>query len=168
MKNSKTIVAILLVMLVVGIIIYIWSQKKSLTDTTINLQDLKKPTEEIVMEESEMATKQDGIGGSYVVHSGQSLEESINSRRVLFFYASWCPTCKPADADLIANESKIPNDVTVIRVNYDDSDTDTEESELAKKYGITYQHTFVQIDSQGKEIAKWNGGKIDELLEKIK
>ena len=40
--------------------------------------------------------------------------------------------------------------------------------ELAQKYSITYQHTFVQIDAEGKEITKWNGGKIDELLTNIK
>jgi thioredoxin-related protein len=47
-------------------------------------------------------------------------------------------------------------------------ETDQEEKDLAKKYGITYQHTFVQIDSKGNEITKWNGGKTDELLAKIK
>ena len=41
-------------------------------------------------------------------------------------------------------------------------------ADLAKKYGITYQHTFVQIDSQGKEVTKWNGGQTDELAANIK
>lgn len=86
----------------------------------------------------------------------------------LYFYANWCPICKPADADFKANSSKIPPDVTVIRVNYNDTDTGQEEKDLAKKYGITYQHTFVQIDAQGKEVTKWNGGQTDELLANIK
>lgn len=103
----------------------------------------------------------------YVEYSKAALEKAATNRRVLFFYASWCPTCKPADADL-KTTNKIPNDVTVIRVNYNDPDTDQEEKELAKEYGITYQHTFVQIDGNDKEIIKWNGGKTDELLAKIK
>lgn len=104
----------------------------------------------------------------YVEYSKELLEGSASNRRVLFFYASWCPSCKPSDADLKANSSKIPQDVTVIRVNYNDPETDQEEKNLAKKYGITYQHTFVQIDGQGKEVTKWNGGKITELLANIK
>ena len=43
-----------------------------------------------------------------------------------------------------------------------------EEKDLAKKYAITYQHTFVQIDGLGKEVTKWNGGKTDDLLTNIK
>lgn len=104
----------------------------------------------------------------YVEYSRSALDSASNNRRVLYFYASWCPTCRPADADFKANTSKIPEDLTVIRVNYNDPETDQEEKDLAKKYGITYQHTFVQIDGQGKEIMKWNGGKINELLANIK
>ncbi len=107
------------------------------------------------------------INSRYVEYSKAALDKSVNNRRVLFFYTNWCPICKPADADFTTNTSKIPSNVTVIRVNYSDTDTDQEEKDLAKKYGITYQHTFVQIDSQGKEVAKWNGGKLDELLSKL-
>ena len=104
----------------------------------------------------------------YVQYSKSELDSASNNRRILFFYASWCPTCKPADTNFTQNESKIPEDVTLIRVNYNDPETDQEEKELAKQYGITYQHTFVQIDSTGKEVTKWNGGQIDELLSNIK
>ncbi|MBI4038458.1 hypothetical protein HY384_00715 [Candidatus Daviesbacteria bacterium] len=104
----------------------------------------------------------------YIEYSKAALDQTATGRRVLYFYANWCPICKPADADFKANSSKIPADVTVIRVNYNDTDTDQEEKDLAKKYAITYQHTFVQIDSLGKEVTKWNGGKMDELLAKIK
>ena len=104
----------------------------------------------------------------YIEYKSGVLDESKNKRRVLYFYANWCPTCKPADANFKANQSKIPEDALVIRVNYNDSDTDAEEKELAKKYGITYQHTFVQIDADGSEVAKWNGGQIEELLRNIK
>lgn len=104
----------------------------------------------------------------YIDYSKATLDQAATNRRVLFFYANWCPTCRPTDADLSANKSKIPEDVTVIRVNYNDTDTDQEEKDLAKQYGVTYQHTFVQIDGQGNEITKWNGGQTDELLANIK
>jgi hypothetical protein len=62
----------------------------------------------------------------------------------------------------------IPEDIAIIRVNYNDPETDDEENALARKYGVTYQHTFVQIDSQGKEITKWVGGQTSELLNNVK
>lgn len=91
-----------------------------------------------------------------------------NSRRVLFFYANWCPICQPANKSFTENQVQIPEDVTVIRVNYDDNETESAEKELAQKYGVTYQHTFVQIDEEGKVVTTWNGGAIDELLNNIK
>lgn len=126
----------------------------------------KQDKDDMMKKEDKKMT--DNNSTRYVEYSKDVLDQAVNSRRVLFFYANWCPICKPADADFKANSSKIPSDVTVIRVNYNDTDTDQEEKDLAKKYGITYQHTFVQIDSQGKEIKKWNGGKTDELLANIK
>ena len=104
----------------------------------------------------------------YVEYTSTNLEKSANTRRVLFFYANWCPTCRPADANLKQNVGRIPEDVTVVRVNYNDSDTDSEEEELANRYNISYQHTFVQIDESGNEVSKWNGGQINELLKNIK
>jgi len=119
-----------------------------------------------------MMKKENGVmeksSGRYVEYSKANLDQAAGKRRVLYFYASWCPICKPADADFKKNSSKIPENTTVIRVNYNDPETDQEEKDLAKKYGVTYQHTFVQIDGQGKEIAKWNGGQTDELLANIK
>lgn len=43
------------------------------------------------------------------------------------------------------------------------TDYDTEKA-LKQKYGITYQHTFVYVDKDGKQIKKWNGGAIDALI----
>lgn len=108
------------------------------------------------------------ISSRYIHYSPEALEQTKTTRRVLYFYANWCPTCRPADASFSENSDMIPDDVTVIRVNYNDTETDGSEKELARKYGITYQHTFVQIGPNNEELAKWNGGDIDQLLSKIK
>jgi thiol-disulfide isomerase/thioredoxin len=70
---------------------------------------------------------------------------------VLFFKASWCPTCKALDGDIKANMGSIPSGVTILEVNYDT------ETALKQKYAVTYQHTLVQVDSKGAQIAKWSG-----------
>lgn len=83
---------------------------------------------------------------------------AADKKRVLFFYAPWCPTCRPADAAFRDTTDQIPEDIVLFRVNYDT------ETELKRQYGITYQHTFVFIDEKGDVIRKWNGGQLPELI----
>ncbi|MBI4080552.1 MAG: thioredoxin family protein [Candidatus Levybacteria bacterium] len=175
--NKRIIIAGVIILILVGGGLFVANQQSQQAEqakmaqekaemakdqTTASGQDeLMKKEEDKMMADKNSSTR-------YVEYSKAALDKAPGDRRVLFFYANWCPTCRPTDADLTANTSKIPEDVTVIRVNYNDTDTDQEEKDLAKKYGITYQHTFVQIDVQGKEITKWNGGQTEELLAKIK
>ena len=76
---------------------------------------------------------------------------------VLFFYATWCPTCKTTAEELKASPGKLDG-VNLLIVDYDNSD------DLQMKYGVTYQHTFVLIDSDGEALDTWNGGGIDDIL----
>ena len=154
MKNPITVVVIV-VAVVLGIGIYAFSQKPSQPDSIMQKQDA-------VMEKNETSSSR------YLDYSKTVLDQPADKRRILYFYATWCPSCKVANEDFLANPDKIPEDVVVIRTNYNDPNTDQEEKDLAKKYGITYQHTFVQIDAQGNEITKWNGGQTDELVANIK
>jgi thiol-disulfide isomerase/thioredoxin len=77
---------------------------------------------------------------------------------VLFFHADWCPICR-ADMQEIDSRSNELGNITVVVVDYD------RQAELKKMYGITYQHTYVQIDGEGRKIAMWNGGGVDGILE---
>lgn len=106
--------------------------------------------------------------GKYMEYAPGVLEESKMTKRVLFFYASWCPNCRPVDEELRTKMSEIPAGVTVIRVNYSDPSTDQAEKDLAAKYGVTYQHTFVQIDQDGNVVAKWNGGNLAGIVKNIR
>lgn len=179
MKNPITIFIIFTVVAVVGFGAYTFSQNSAKSESVMQ-KDAQNSMEKTETPEQEVMEKKEGeammqktedklmLDSQYIEYSKVALEKAATNRRVLFFYASWCPTCESADAGFTQNASKIPEDVTLVRVNYNDPDTDQEEKDLAKKYGITYQHTFVQIDSTGKEVTKWNGGKIDELLSNIK
>ena len=132
-----------------------------------------KPEQEAMMRDNAVMGKdEDQMMASdqtrYVEYSKAAYDQAKDKRRVLYFYANWCPICRPADANFKENVNKIPEDVVVVRVNYNDTDTDQEEKDLAQKYGITYQHTFVQIDSSSDRITAWNGGQVNELLKNIK
>jgi thiol-disulfide isomerase/thioredoxin len=101
--------------------------------------------------------------GSYEVYAPEKLAGAETGDVVLFFRASWCPTCRALDADIKNNLQSIPADVTILDVNYDDS------SALKQKYGVTYQHTLVQVDAKGNQIAKWNSSPtLAALLTQVK
>lgn len=57
---------------------------------------------------------------------------------------------------------KIPENMVLMKTDYDTY------TELKKKYGVTYQHTFVQVDENGNELTKWNGGGVNELEANLK
>ena len=106
--------------------------------------------------------------GGYQPFSQSAFDQASGSKRVLFFFANWCPTCKPIDAELSAPTAKIPAGVEIFRVNYNDTETDATDKALAAKYGVTYQHTFVQVDAEGNEVTKWNGGGLDKIVSMVK
>ena len=70
---------------------------------------------------------------------------------VLYFHAPWCPTCQALDKNINANLGSIPEKTIIVKTDYDSS------NDLKKKYGVTYQHTMVQVDSSGNKIKKWSG-----------
>ena len=169
--NKTIVITGIVILVLVGGSLYVVNQnsqqaKMAQEKAAMEEKAAMKAKEEPSMKKDEAMDKNATL--RYVEYSKSALDQAGSARRVLFFYANWCPTCRPTDANLKENAGKIPQDLTVIRVNYNDPDTDQEEKDLAKKYAVTYQHTFVQIDSQGKEIVKWNGGQINELLNKIR
>ncbi len=68
---------------------------------------------------------------------------------VIFFSATWCPSCQATNAAL--KKEGVPSGLTVVTTDYDES------TDLKKRYGITIQHSFVQVDAAGKALAKWTG-----------
>jgi thioredoxin 1 len=159
--NIKIVVSVLAMFAVLGVIMLSGNKSESNKEASSSQNRMER-----IVPKSESSQNQTSENSTarYTEYSKTLLDQSADKRRVLYFYASWCPTCRVADPDLSANADKFPEDVVVLRVNYNDPDTDQEEKDLAKKYAITYQHTFVQIDREGKEVTKWNGGKTEELL----
>ena len=73
---------------------------------------------------------------------------------VLYFYANWCPICRVEVPQLYAAFDELTTDKVIgFRVNYNDDDTDQNEVNLAREFGIGYQHGKVFIRN-GQRILK--------------
>ncbi len=90
--------------------------------------------------------------GAYLPYEASKLAMANDGDVVLFFRASWCPSCRTPDSDIKANLSAIPAGVTILDVDYDAA------TALKQKYGVTTQHTLVQVAADGSMITKWSGG----------
>jgi len=101
--------------------------------------------------------------GSYEVYSFEKIARAAEGDVVLFFHASWCPSCRALNADIEKNISSIPGGLSILKVDYD------KETELKNKYGVTTQHTLVQVNKDGNLIKKWSGSsKLENIISEMK
>lgn len=167
MDTTKTLI-ILAVVILLGGGAFFFSQSKQAatmekdgqmmeaTDGAMMNEEKAMMQGEVMQQEGEamMEKKDEGAmmsKGSYEVYAPEKLVRAESGDVVLFFRASWCPTCRALDADIKANLNAIPVGVTILDVDYDNA------KDLKQKYGVTYQHTMVQVDAQGNMITKWQG-----------
>ncbi len=158
---------LVIVVVIVGVVF------ASKNDSEDSMQKDSQVEEEMMEKESAsktedgkvMAEKEETMmeSGSYETYSLEKLALASEGDVVLFFRASWCPTCRALDADIKANMKNIPAKVAILDVDYDNS------TALKQKYGVTYQHTLVQVDANGNQITKWKGSPtLASLIENIK
>lgn len=109
----------------------------------------------------------------YIEFSKADYEKALKEKKkiLLYFYANWCPICKKEQPETFAAFNELNDkDLIGFRVNYRDSETDADEEALAKKFGVSYQHTKV-ILKDGQRAVKspdsWNKQRYLEELGKI-
>lgn len=84
-------------------------------------------------------------------------EQSLKEGKIVFlnFYASWCPICKAEQPDLFAAFDELKNENVVgYRIHFNDNEVTDDDKEMAKKFGVTYQHTKVIINKNGEVALK--------------
>ncbi len=140
------IVAILAVIFIGGAIYYktlVSAPKEEAEQAVISV-----PVENnIPAQETETAAK----AGTYEPYAPEKIAKAETGKVVLFFHALWCSTCSILDGDLESHRNAIPENVTILDVDYDNS------SDLKQKYKVTTQHTLVQVDAKGNQIKQWKG-----------
>lgn len=120
------------------------------SDKEMALADKDMMNEEVSVAEMKKDTMMKA--GSYEAYSAEKLAMAESGDVVLFFHAAWCPSCRGLNSDIEKEMAAIPEGVTILKLDYD------KETELKKKYGVTTQHTLVQVDKDGNLIKKWSGG----------
>ena len=183
--DSKVVIGIIGV-LVIGLGVYGYSsnQKEGAMMEQKKMEEEKMMMEQKAMEEKAMMEKEAMEGdkmmekdgammekkdgammekGVYAPYEASKLAMAETGKVVLFFKASWCPSCRTLDADIKASLGDIPAGVTILEVDYD------KYGDLKQKYGVTMQHTLVQVDKDGNQIAKWSGGStLEDVVKNIK
>lgn len=86
--------------------------------------------------------------GSYLDYKPELVSSASTEKVVLFFHATWCPSCRSTDSDIKKNLDSIPSDITILKVDYDSN------QDLRRKYGVTSQHTFVEVSKNGDQVNK--------------
>lgn len=140
-----------LLVLVVGIVVFFTqsNQGRGGTISTVTSTSSLTAGTTQTTQQTGTTTLEASAPGRYIPYSAAALErDRIN---IIFFAASWCPSCRALDADIQANLSQIPANLVILKADYD------AEVQLKQKYGVTIQHTLVRVDAQGNLIEKWNG-----------
>ncbi len=140
---------------IIVIAIIIWQNNRQEVAVTV-------PLDETVIEAPVLDEAGNPVSGVYENFAPEKFAYAAEKSTVLFFAASWCPSCRTLDKNITENAGGIPVDVAILKVDYDASD------ELKARYGVTTQHTLVQVDANGDMIAKWSGGStLESLLAEI-
>lgn len=154
MKKSHITIAITLLALVTGIVIFLLLTQRDSATSTTTLDD-NPQNAEVINEDAASANEsntedgdknEDGQSrGEYLEYDESKLAQSSNDN-YLFFHAVWCSQCRALEADIEAQG--LPAGVSVFKVDYDSNHS------LRQKYGVTQQTTLVKVDKNGEKIGE--------------
>ena len=98
-----------------------------------------------------------GTKSKYYRFDKSHYEKSLAEGKVIFldFHANWCPICKQEQPNIFEAFNELSNENVVgYQVHYNDDETNDDDKEMAKKFGVTYQHTKVIINKNGEVALK--------------
>jgi len=164
MKKLHFVSFLMLSMLFIGAGCTQKAQKNTNTNTQVNQPIEEAKDSETTFNDSKPKEEVEKTvqSGRYEEFDESKIALAKENKTILFFKAPWCPTCRAVEKDILANKAEIPENVAILHVDYDT------EIELRKKYKVTTQHTFVQIDENGAEIQSWRGGNtLNSIIERL-
>ena len=192
-SSVPLIVAMVAVALVLGTVAYYTNQSETAEDKMEQEKATMEKKDELMMKEGgeNVIEKEEGAvvdkGETMMKYSGTTLaaksaplldfvkadyEAALKTDKllVLYFYANWCPICIAEFPKMQEVFNELNTDKVVgFRVNYNDNQTDSNEENLAKEFGVAYQHTKVFVKN-GQRILKspegWDDKRYDTEINK--
>lgn len=129
------------------------------SDIDESVEEVELTTEQEQLIEKQVAQKDVGSpASSYKVYDPNNL--SGTDEKILFFHASWCPSCVAADANF-SQETELAVDSDIYKVDYDSNQA------LREQYGVNAQHTFILIDENGNQIRRMVGATNSQQLQAL-
>jgi len=172
---SKNILVIGLIVIVAAILIYSFSGRQDSDSESVMSGDsdvaMKLPTSnhegademlgdgDVAMSEEEMEYQGRVWAGNLAKlldFNEEDYQRAVKSDKLiaLYFYANWCPICKVEFLKMgEAFDALTTDEVIGFRVNFNDNETSRAEEDLAREFGVAYQHTKVFVKS-GERILK--------------
>jgi thiol:disulfide interchange protein len=151
MKRNQIVLLIFIVILVIIGLAY--SQTRKNTSMFSNSS--------IDTKESSVSSGDELSGQNYKDYSKADFDSALSNGKVvlLYFTANWCPICKDQEPVNLEAYSTLSDDesIEVFEVNILDNETTREDEEIADEYNVTYQHTFIVIDSSGEVSFRYTG-----------
>ena len=172
MEKANTVAIVILLAIAVGVVFLIATDEGPSVEVQVNVAEdaveiTPSQTAPVAPQANPIATETNPVapqpaavsapsrGGTYATYSNDAevVAAAEGGPTVLFFAASWCPTCRSLDRSLREDLSSIPSDLTIFSVDYDRYDN------LKRKYNVRYQHTLVQVDENLAPVNTWTGSR---------
>ncbi len=156
MKNAPIVIGAIVLILGVGYLVTNTNNEAAPVTTetventvtevdTIDETSVTENTEAIDSTESaESETTATAESGVYTTYDAGAIAQSDAEHILLFFHATWCPSCRALDNDIVANADNIPAGVEIYKIDYDTA------TDLKRQYGVTTQHSIIEITADGK------------------
>jgi len=104
------------------------------------------------------------ISGYVTYQNGMINRLPEDKKNILQFSTTWCIYCTQIEKDIKANQSKIPENMNILKVDMEKGDGIA----LAKKYKIQGPPMFVQVDAQQNEITQFQVLTLDDIIKSVK
>jgi len=145
-KYLIPIIILVIVAVIAAAMVYVLLQPRQ-SDMLGNGNDTQQVSEETEPAEDGMATAPStAVPGTYEDYNETAFAQA-EGRRLLFFYAPWCPQCRALDASI--NEGTVPSGAAIFKIDYDSNQG------LRQRYEVMIQTTLVEVDENGNEIQKY-------------
>lgn len=162
-RNLTVLLGIVGLFFLIGTGLFLFSQKKETNfanQDTLVIPPLEPSANSALSNTNDLAFQGEYLAKNYYAFTKEDYDRLQQEGKpvLLFFYANWCPTCAVQEPIMItAMNSEVSQGLVALRVNYNDTATDESEKSLAAEFGVTYQHTFVGVTGEGKQLFIVNG-----------